>query len=333
MKIAVVGPGQDRAAAGRAVRRPRATGWSAPTSTSASSSWSTPGIEPFPGEAELDEKLGGGRRPGVLRGHHRHRRAVRRADAVVVVVPLFVDAEGEPDFGWMDARDRASRRGLRPGTLVILRDDAAGRHHPQPLGPMLEEGSGLTEGRDFHLVFSPERVLTGRVFADLRKYPKLVGGVAEARRRQGRRVLRGGARLRRAPRPAAANGVWDLGSRRGGRAGQARRDDLPRRQHRPGQPVRAVRRRSRHRRLPGDRGLQLPALQPHPPARASPSAATASRSTRGCTCGTTRTRPWCAPPARRTPRCRSTPSACSRAPTATWPARAWWCSARRTAAG
>jgi len=37
--------------------------------------------------------------------------------------------------------------------------------------PLLEEGSGLTEGTDFHLVFSPERVLTGRVFADLRKYP------------------------------------------------------------------------------------------------------------------------------------------------------------------
>jgi UDP-N-acetyl-D-glucosamine dehydrogenase len=36
---------------------------------------------------------------------------------------------------------------------------------------MLEEGSGLTEGADFHLVFSPERVLTGRVFEDLRKYP------------------------------------------------------------------------------------------------------------------------------------------------------------------
>ena len=42
---------------------------------------------------------------------------------------------------------------------------------------MLERGSGLTAGRDFHLVFSPERVLTGRVFADLRRYPKLVGGI------------------------------------------------------------------------------------------------------------------------------------------------------------
>ena len=47
--------------------------------------------------------------------------------------------------------------------------------------PALEKGSGLAEGTDFHVVFSPERVLTGRVFADLRKYPKLVGGLSDRR--------------------------------------------------------------------------------------------------------------------------------------------------------
>ena len=30
----------------------------------------------------------------------------------MVVVPLFVDAEGVPDFGWMDAATEAHRRGL-----------------------------------------------------------------------------------------------------------------------------------------------------------------------------------------------------------------------------
>jgi nucleotide sugar dehydrogenase len=77
---------------------------------------------------------------------------------------------------------------------------------------MLEQGSGLTAGRDFDLVFSPERVLTGRIFADLRRYPKLVGGIDQASAARGiefyRAVLdfdeRGDL-----PRP---NGVWDLGS-------------------------------------------------------------------------------------------------------------------------
>jgi nucleotide sugar dehydrogenase len=34
-------------------------------------------------------------------------------------------------------------------------------------------------GEDFFVVFSPERVLTGRVFEDLKRYPKLVGGVTD----------------------------------------------------------------------------------------------------------------------------------------------------------
>jgi nucleotide sugar dehydrogenase len=34
-------------------------------------------------------------------------------------------------------------------------------------------------GRDFNVVFSPERVFTGRIFEDLRKYPKIVGGITQ----------------------------------------------------------------------------------------------------------------------------------------------------------
>jgi nucleotide sugar dehydrogenase len=77
---------------------------------------------------------------------------------------------------------------------------------------MLEAGSGLSAGTDFSLVFSPERVLTGRVFADLRRYPKLVGGLDEASARRGvefyEAVLDFDVR-EDLPRP---NGVWDLGS-------------------------------------------------------------------------------------------------------------------------
>ena len=43
----------------------------------------------------------------------------------------------------------------------------------------IEEISKYEVGKDFYVVFSPERVLTGRIFEDLVKYPKLVGGVTE----------------------------------------------------------------------------------------------------------------------------------------------------------
>ena len=114
------------------------------------------------------------------------------ADAVVLVVPLFVDEEtAEPDFGWMDAATKSLGAVLTPGTLVSYETTLPVGTTRTRWKPLLEETSGLNEGVDFDLVFSPERVLTGRVFADLRKYPKLVGGLSERGAREGRRVLRG----------------------------------------------------------------------------------------------------------------------------------------------
>lgn len=46
--------------------------------------------------------------------------------------------------------------------------------------PVIEEISGLEEGGDFHLMFSPKGVLSGRVFIDLRRYPELAGGSNES---------------------------------------------------------------------------------------------------------------------------------------------------------
>jgi nucleotide sugar dehydrogenase len=77
---------------------------------------------------------------------------------------------------------------------------------------MLEETSGLTEGVDFDLVFSPERVLTGRVFADLRKYPKLVGGLSEQGAAKAVDFYRSVLDFDDRPDLPRPNGVWDLGS-------------------------------------------------------------------------------------------------------------------------
>src|SRR5690606_10808576 len=83
------------------------------------------------------------------------------------------------DFGWMDAATESLAEHLTAGTLVSYETTLPVGTTRTRWKPMLEAGSGLVEGKDFHLVFSPERVLTGRVFDDLRKYPKLVGGLSE----------------------------------------------------------------------------------------------------------------------------------------------------------
>lgn len=170
------------------------------------------GDVPFPGEADLDVRLKQVVTGGRLSATTDTTAAVAESDAVVIVVPLYVDEQGVPDFTWMDAATQAVAAGLRPGTLVSYETTLPVGTTRSRWAPMLEEGSGLSAGTDFSLVFSPERVLTGRVFADLRRYPKLVGGLDEASARQGvefyEAVLDFDVRDD-LPRP---NGVWDLGS-------------------------------------------------------------------------------------------------------------------------
>ncbi len=170
------------------------------------------GAVPFPGEADLDVKLKEVVAAGLFSATTDTAAAVAQSEAVVVVVPLFVDAEGVPDFGWMDDATRAIAAGLKPGTLVSYETTLPVGTTRTRWKPMLEEVSGLTEGVDFDLVFSPERVLTGRVFADLRKYPKLVGGISQRGADKAVEFYRAVLDFDERADLARANGVWDLGS-------------------------------------------------------------------------------------------------------------------------
>jgi nucleotide sugar dehydrogenase len=170
------------------------------------------GTEPFPGEAHLAESLAEVVADGRLRATTDTTSAVADSEAVVVVVPLFVDEAGVPDFGWMDAATRDIAKGLKPGTLVSYETTLPVGTTRDRFGPMLEEGSGLTVGEDLFLVFSPERVLTGRVFADLRRYPKLVGGVDAVSAAKGVAFYEAVLDFDERPDLATPNGVWDLGS-------------------------------------------------------------------------------------------------------------------------
>ena len=164
-------------------------------------------VEPFPGEAHLQEKL------SALVPAGRLRATTDYAEAIVIVVPLFVDdATWQPDFGWMESATRSFSEHLSPGTLVSYETTLPVGTTRTRWKPMIEEVSGLTEGEDFHLVFSPERVLTGRVFEDLRKYPKLVGGLNPEGARRGVEFYEQVLTFDERPDLRQGNGVWDLGS-------------------------------------------------------------------------------------------------------------------------
>ena len=133
-----------------------------------------------PGIAEL---LAAAHGQGRLSATLSHAEAAARADVIVLAVPVMLDADDAPDFRWMDEASAAIGTGLRPGTLVVYETTLPVGTTRERYGPMLEAASDLRLGqsdRGFHLAFSPERVFSGRVLADLKRYPKLVGGVDEA---------------------------------------------------------------------------------------------------------------------------------------------------------
>lgn len=105
--------------------------------------------------------------------------AVREAEAIVVIVPVVVDAERQIDYGPIDAATRDIARHVGPNTLVVYETTLPVGTTRNRFGPMLAQGSGLELDRDLFLAFSPERVLVGRVFLDLQRYPKIVGGTSE----------------------------------------------------------------------------------------------------------------------------------------------------------
>jgi len=168
------------------------------------------GVEPFPGEANLDECLKKVVDSGHLQATTDTVGAVTKVDAVVVVVPLFVDDNGIPDFASMDAATEMIANGLKPGTLISYETTLPVGTTRKRFAPAIEKISGLKAGFDFHLVFSPERVLTGRVFVDLRRYPKLVGGINENSSQAGVDFYNSVLDFDDRPDLSEKNGVWNL---------------------------------------------------------------------------------------------------------------------------
>jgi len=137
------------------------------------------GVSPHDDEPALNERVPELVASGRLRATNDDVEGVRGVDAVVVIVPVVVDERLEIDFGPIDAATRDVARGIDPGTLVVYETTLPVGTTRDRFGPMLAEGSGLVPERDFFLAFSPERVLVGRVLLDLRRYPKIVGGIGD----------------------------------------------------------------------------------------------------------------------------------------------------------
>ncbi|WP_343264635.1 nucleotide sugar dehydrogenase, partial [Ligaoa zhengdingensis] len=100
-----------------------------------------------------------------------------QADFIAICVPTPLDDHQQPDISYVENSAKEVARHLRRGTIVVLESTTYPGTTEELLLPILEEGSGLTCGRDFYLGFSPERVDPGNRQYKTKNTPKVVGGV------------------------------------------------------------------------------------------------------------------------------------------------------------
>jgi UDP-N-acetyl-D-glucosamine dehydrogenase len=106
--------------------------------------------------------------------------ATESCDAVIICLPTPLNANREPDLTLVETATQQLAGHLQKGQLVVLESTTYPGTTRDVLAPILEDGSGLKAGVDFHLAFSPERVDPGRVDFTTRTTPKVVGGLTRA---------------------------------------------------------------------------------------------------------------------------------------------------------
>jgi UDP-N-acetyl-D-glucosamine dehydrogenase len=97
-------------------------------------------------------------------------------DIAVITVPTPL-REGAPDLSFIESAGGMLAPHVGVGATVILESTTYPGTTEEVLAPLLEEGSGLVAGQDFHLGFSPERIDPGNAVWTFTTTPKVVSGV------------------------------------------------------------------------------------------------------------------------------------------------------------
>lgn len=103
--------------------------------------------------------------------------AVSKADAVIICVPTPLTKHNEPDLSYVISVIEAISPHLQKNQILSLESTTYPGTCDEVLVPLIEK-AGFTVGKDFHLVFSPERENPG---GDIEQsaIPKLLGGFSE----------------------------------------------------------------------------------------------------------------------------------------------------------
>jgi len=105
---------------------------------------------------------------------------VREVTAVIICVPTPLNKNREPDISYITETGKALAPHIQKGTVVVLESTTYPGTTDEDLRTVIEAGSGLKAGVDFHLAFSPEREDPGNPSSVVATIPKVVGGYSPA---------------------------------------------------------------------------------------------------------------------------------------------------------
>lgn len=103
---------------------------------------------------------------------------LKDADAILIAVPTPLDVHHQPDLSYVESTCHTLKKNLRRGQLVVLESTTYPGTTEEVMKPILEE-SGLVEGKDFALAYSPEREDPGNPNFETATIPKVVGADSE----------------------------------------------------------------------------------------------------------------------------------------------------------
>jgi UDP-N-acetyl-D-glucosamine dehydrogenase len=105
---------------------------------------------------------------------------IKEVEAVVICVPTPLNKNREPDLSFIMQTGRSIAPHLAKGALVVLESTTYPGTTDTDLRSVLEAGSGMNAGADFHLAFSPEREDPANEQSKVKSIPKVVGGFTPA---------------------------------------------------------------------------------------------------------------------------------------------------------
>ncbi len=102
---------------------------------------------------------------------------MNECDALIICVPTPLDKFRKPDMSYIEASCKAIGQNMKAGTFISLESTTYPTTTEDLMLPIIEKESGLKQGKDFWLAYSPERVDPGNKTYQTKNTPKVMGAM------------------------------------------------------------------------------------------------------------------------------------------------------------